>query len=456
MTETETGTVRKTKHFLSALRHELIANASVKRPLPPLPRNGPGMTLLPGRYSDALRRLPHIAVCVFAGVLFWLSWSMYGDSSGAYDETSSQRGILLGLAAAVPLVLVLSRPVAAWWLSLAGICVVAASGLDTELWPFAETTSASHLTVMVLVALRSQPRVAVVMWLCTAAAGNVVVKVFHQEAWEVNNVADFTLWSAIALTCAALVRGWWDARGRAVASHTETLAERSRRTTLEERTTIARELHDVVAHHMSLIAIQAEAAPYRVEKPPPELAASFVTIRENAVAALAELRRVLGVIRISDYGHDDDPEAPQPTLDALDGLLDNVRKAGLPVEKVVVGARRDLPQGVELSAYRIVQEALSNALRHAPGADTRVELAYVLGGLAVRVVNGPVGADAGPGTEAGSLNLGSGQGITGMRERVVMLHGELTAGPAAEGGYEVVAWLPTPAEAAQPTVMETV
>ena len=116
---------------------------------------------------------------------------------------------------------------------------------------------------------------------------------------------------------------------------------------------------------MSVVAIQAEAAPYRVENPPPELEQAFATIRENAVAALTELRRVLGVVRAEDY---EAPDAPQPTLADLDGLLANVREAGLTVEKTVTGAVRALPQGVELSAYRIVQEALSNALRHAPGA----------------------------------------------------------------------------------------
>jgi signal transduction histidine kinase len=222
------------------------------------------------------------------------------------------------------------------------------------------------------------------------------------------------------------------------AQQTVTAHERSRRTLLEERTTIARELHDVIAHHMSVVAIQAEAAPYRVENPPPELEKAFATIRENAVAALTELRRVLGVVRAEDY---EAPDAPQPTLADLDGLLANVREAGLVVEKAVTGAVRELPQGVELSAYRIVQEALSNALRHAPGASARVEIGYVLGGLGLRVVNGPPPAQA-----LIKPSPGAGHGITGMRERVAMLNGEMTAGRmddgAYEGGYEVAVFLP--------------
>ncbi|WP_309031519.1 sensor histidine kinase, partial [Streptomyces alfalfae] len=186
------------------------------------------------------------------------------------------------------------------------------------------------------------------------------------------------------------------------------------------------------AHHMSVVAIQAEAAPYRVENPPPELEQAFVTIRENAVSALTELRRVLGVVRAEDY---EAPDTPQPTLADLDRLLDNVRDAGLEVDKVVTGAVRELPQGVELSAYRIVQEALSNSLRHAPGAAARVEVGYVLGGLGLRIVNGPAKGLVKP-------SPGAGHGLTGMRERVTMLDGEMTAEVTADGGYEVTVFLP--------------
>ncbi|MBK3568323.1 sensor histidine kinase, partial [Streptomyces sp. MBT62] len=227
-----------------------------------------------------------------------------------------------------------------------------------------------------------------------------------------------------------------DAEQEVTAQQTVTAHERSRRTLLEERTTIARELHDVVAHHMSVVAIQAEAAPYRVENPPPELERAFVTIRENAVAALTELRRVLGVVRAEDY---EAPDAPQPTLADMDALLANVRDAGLSVDKAVTGAVRELPQGVELSAYRIVQEALSNTLRHAPGASARVEIGYVLGGLGLRIVNSPI-----PEPSLVKPSPGAGHGITGMRERVSMLNGEMTAAPADGGGYEVTVFLPVP------------
>lgn len=121
--------------------------------------------------------------------------------------------------------------------------------------------------------------------------------------------------------------------------------------------------------------------------------------------------------------------------------------AGLVAEKTITGAVRELPQGVELSAYRIIQEALSNTLRHAPGATAKVEIGYVLGGLGLRVVNGPPTGPVKP-------SQGAGHGITGMRERVAMLNGEMTAEPAADGGYEITAFIPVP-PAQEPTRSET-
>jgi len=143
------------------------------------------------------------------------------------------------------------------------------------------------------------------------------------------------------------------------------------RALLEERQRIARELHDVVAHHMSVIAIQAEAAPYKTADPPPELVESFAEIRASALSGLNELRRVLGVLR------SDTPDtAPQPGLDDLPGLLESARNGGVTVTSAVSGTPRPLPRGVDLSAYRIVQEALSNAMRHAPGSAVQVKLYY--------------------------------------------------------------------------------
>lgn len=175
------------------------------------------------------------------------------------------------------------------------------------------------------------------MWLVTLAYALVAETLFGGMYAYSSTSGPLLVVSALFLLTVSAVHIRRDAKKEVAVQLSVNAVERSRRTLLEERTTIARELHDVVAHHMSVVAIQAEAAPYRVENPPPELEQAFATIRENAVAALTELRRVLGVVRADDY---DAPDAPQPTLAELDGLLSNVREAGLTVEKTVTGAVR--------------------------------------------------------------------------------------------------------------------
>ena len=217
------------------------------------------------------------------------------------------------------------------------------------------------------------------------------------------------------------------------------LAEQERRHSgeralLEERQRIARELHDVVAHHMSVIAIQAEAAPYKTADPPPELVESFGEIRASALAGLTELRRVLGVLRTG--GQD---TTPQPGLADLDALLDSARSGGVSVTVTRSGNPVTLPEGVDLSAYRIVQEALSNAMRHAPGSHVRLHLAYRPDRLELEIRNGAVAPVLVP---SGTRAAGGGHGLVGMRERATMLGGSLDAGPTGDGGFLVAAVLP--------------
>ncbi|MFI1246837.1 sensor histidine kinase [Streptomyces anulatus] len=426
MTETQTKTsgpeFRAAAGAIDGLRNDLMRDVLAYRPLPPLNPDGRLIRRLP----EGMRRLvvwtPH-ALVLFAAFLVMMA----GFAEWNYR-------FLMGVVPAIPVAMTLIRPVAAFWASM--LATVFCGILGSELW--GPSTFAAQVVVLVVVAARTRPRTAALMWLLTLLFGVLV------EGGDPSITAPLVTLSAFALLVVAVVQIRRDAEREVTVQRTVTAVERDRRTLLEERTTIARELHDVVAHHMSVVAIQAEAAPYRVENPPPELEQAFVTIRENAVAALTELRRVLGVVRAEDY---EAPDAPQPTLAALDGLLDNVRETGLETEKVITGAVRELPQGVELSAYRIVQEALSNSLRHAPGASARVELGYVLGGLGLRVVNGPPRGLVKP-------SPGAGHGITGMRERVAMLNGEMTAGTTEDGGYEIAVFLPVPL-AAVPEPRET-
>ncbi|MET8164103.1 histidine kinase [Streptomyces sp. NPDC005329] len=412
---------------LRGLWEDLFHDAFAYRPLPRKHPDGRALGRLKGRRREYVAWSRHAVVGAAGALAMLIAWT---------DAQGSGLGLLIGLLALAPVLLTLVRPVGAFWLSLAGATVVAIIGTTYSDWPWLPGSFAAHLIVLTVVAIRTRPRTAAWMWMLTAAYGFVAETVFGGDYYY-TNTAPMLVFSAIILLAVTVWHIRRQAEEKVTAQQTVTAHERSRRTLLEERTTIARELHDVVAHHMSVVAIQAEAAPYRVENPPPELEKAFATIRENAVAALTELRRVLGVVRAEDY---EVPDAPQPTLAELDGLIANVRETGLDVEKTVTGAVRELPQGVELSAYRIVQEALSNTLRHAPGAGARVEIGYVLGGLGLRIVN-----DAPPNPSLIKPSPGAGHGITGMRERVSMLNGEMTAEPTPTGGYEVTVFLPVPA-----------
>ncbi|MET9546914.1 histidine kinase [Streptomyces sp. NPDC006627] len=416
------------REVLGGLREALFRDAFAYRLLPPRTTGGRTARLLPRAIRGYAVWARHALVVAAALITVFIAYQVgIGGNEAAY--------FLTGLVPAAAVLMTLVRPVGAFWVSLASTPLTAASGDVWDGWPWTPAAFFGHIVVIVVVAARTRPRTGLWMWLITAAYSLAAEGFIDDGYYGTGSDAPALLFfSALGLLVTTMAHVRREAQREVTVQRTVTAIERDKRTLLEERTTIARELHDVVAHHMSVVAIQAEAAPYRVENPPPELEQAFVTIRENAVSALTELRRVLGVVRAEDY---EAPDAPQPTLADLDRLLDNVRDAGLTVDKAITGAVRELPQGVELSAYRIVQEALSNALRHAPGAPARVEVGYVLGGLGLRIVNGPA-------TGLVKASPGAGHGITGMRERVTMLSGEMTAEPTPEGGYEVTVFLPVP------------
>ncbi|HEX6470175.1 MAG TPA: sensor histidine kinase [Streptosporangiaceae bacterium] len=213
---------------------------------------------------------------------------------------------------------------------------------------------------------------------------------------------------------------------------------------LRERARIARELHDVVAHAVSMIAVQAETAPYTMRDLSPEARHGYAEIARTARGALVEMRRLLNVLRADAKA--DAEVAPQPRLNRLTELIEQHRGAGGRVELSVHGSAHPLSATIELSAYRIVQEALTNARRHAPGAAVRVELTYLPDRLSVRVRDdgGRARAAGHPGTPQDAANAG--HGLLGMRERATMLGGRFSAGPATEGGYLVEAELPLTSE----------
>jgi signal transduction histidine kinase len=219
------------------------------------------------------------------------------------------------------------------------------------------------------------------------------------------------------------------------------LDEAAARAAAAERVRIARELHDVVSHHVSLMAIQAEAVGALLPARPAAAATSADLIGSTARAAMTELRRLLGVLRFQDH---EDPERPRltpvPSLSRLDELTDATRAAGLRVTSETSGLVAPLPPGVDLTAYRIIQEALTNAVRHAPGATACVRVTYEPSHISVEVTNGCSASPVTPRGPAGAV--GHGYGLAGIAERVASCGGALSLGPTGDGGFAVSARLP--------------
>jgi signal transduction histidine kinase len=336
--------------------------------------------------------------------------------------------VLIAFLTCAPLALRTRFPLSAWAASAAALIfaslVITPGSLGSSAYPLAGLLV--YALCLYAVTVRCRPRIVV-----AAAAFTVAWATFINPSSSLE---------AVFLTAVPVLLG---VVVRVRRSGERQLEEQERRHSgeralLEERQRIARELHDVVAHHMSVIAIQAEAAPYKTADPPPELVESFADIRASALAGLTELRRVLGVLRTG--GQD---TAPQPGLAGLDALLDSARSGGVSVTVTRSGNPVPLPEGVDLSAYRIVQEALSNAMRYAPGSHVQVHLAYQADDLALEVRN-----DAAPSAVpilvgGGGQGAGGGHGLVGMRERATMLGGSLDAGPTGDGGFRVTAILPT-------------
>ncbi|MFJ3419326.1 sensor histidine kinase [Streptomyces sp. NPDC086082] len=338
--------------------------------------------------------------------------------------------LLLGLASTLPLALVLgtgrlARSGAALALSLA--CVLC-------LVPFGGLTVAGVVAQLVCVYVLGRAG-------ATRLGGLLVLPYVvialgsHEQLTRIVAVLVATLASAAAATgIAHHVRSTAQAHSATEQAFADTLLEHAAR---GERARIARELHDVVAHHISMIAVQAETARLTTPGLPADGATRLLAIGDTARTALTEMRRLLGVLREdADTGVQ---RRPQPGLGQLLDLVDASRDAaGSSTRLIVSGPITPLDPGIEVTAYRIVQEALTNARRHAPGAAVDVELHYGDADLALRV------RDNGPGSTAAP----SGHGLLGMRERAATVGGTLRTGPAPGGGFLVEARLPVTSEEA--------
>ncbi|MEU4691363.1 histidine kinase [Actinoplanes sp. NPDC023714] len=328
--------------------------------------------------------------------------------------------LLIAVGSVLPVAVAYRRPVLAWRLTFLMLFAGTINAAPNEPWPWNTVQIIGALFVLLRLAATSESLVTI--WAVTLT----LVPVFLYAP-------DANAWGAGLLIVAVAAIGDIISRRRRTRELLEEQSElneleRAKRAVLEERARIAREMHDVVAHHMSMIAVQAETAPYRVEGLPDAAKEELTAIATAAREALTDMRRLLGVLR-SDQ--EETPKEPQPGYAEIADLVATARRAGLPVtcELPEIGG---LPDATGLAAYRIVQEALANAARHAPGGPVRLE-ARVSPKRLELIVRNELTTDA---------PEGSGHGLVGMRERVALLGGELDAGPDGEGGYRVVARIP--------------
>ena len=245
-------------------------------------------------------------------------------------------------------------------------------------------------------------------------------------------------WLTLIMVVAEIVK----IRRDRAAQEAETREEQAKRRAGEERLRIAREVHDVLAHHVSLINVQSGVALHLIDEQPEQARQALAAIKQSSKEVLVELRNILGVLRDVD-GADGAPRHPVASLDQLDPLLERMRAAGLRVRLTVTGTRRQVPSGVDAAALRIVQESLTNTYRHAGRAEATVLLDYRQDELRVQIDDDGRGPGASAVVIDRSAKLGSGSGLTGMRQRAEALGGTLVAGPRPGNGFRVTATLPT-------------
>jgi signal transduction histidine kinase len=396
-----------------------------------------------GRWAAALRRIaaaPHTPAVAGASLAVLAAAQAIAAPPGMSAGVANLQiaFVLLALATALPLGLLWAYP------PVAAVAVCAASVLS--LWTFHALPAAGLAAVLILLYRlgRSGSQVLAALlalpFLVLALAGSP---------------ASWARIPAVLLAALGPAAAWAGAAKRARSEAAEYMAAQAviagsmlEHTARGERARVSRELHDVVAHHISMIAVQAETARLTTPGMPAAGARQLSAIGDTARAALTEMRRLLGVLR-EDTRTGAAVRRPQPSLLQLNELLDEARDAsGSGVRLIIHGPMTALDPGIELAAYRIIQEALTNARRHAEGAAVDVELYYAVGALRLRVRdNGPGPPPTAASTIATAPPLG-GHGLLGMRERAAAVGGELRTGAAAGGGFLVEATLPTSAEAA--------
>jgi signal transduction histidine kinase len=352
--------------------------------------------------TPVLERIPRRWIDVaIAGVVAFIT------IGGAFSE-SPRHLVAVGAAAAASTALLVRRERPLAMLVVASFAYYAAMLADSgAVFP--------ALIVAFYSAAQFLPRRTAFLWGTAAFAGAALaVSIEHFDR------------SPAALARLAFLAAAW-VLGDNARVRRERQEDRARQAVADERARIARELHDVVTHNVSVMVVQAAAGNDVFDERPDQARAALAAIEQTGRQALGELRRLLDVVS--------DGNAPQPGLAQLDELVDHVRRAGVGVELTVDGTPRELPPALDLSAYRIVQEALTNTLKHAHASRATVRVRYAPGEVDVEVADDGVGA----------ASTGGGRGLVGMHERVKLFGGELRAGPRPGGGFEVRARMPVEA-----------
>lgn len=346
-------------------------------------------------------------------------------------------GAVLALALARGLALALTwlRPRAALVVSLLVTAITAAATVPepSEPWPWGTTAAFGHSFLLAIVGARGMSRRELANWWVVTQVVGAAAMAIAPDRGDWGGLFVMAVQSAIAVVVADLLRSRADTRRGLAELEGISKEERAKRARLEERARIARELHDVVAHHLSVVVVRADSAPHRIPRLPDDVRGEFAEIADAARASLTEMRRVLRLLR-----NEESPLGPQPGLSQLEDLVASTRQAGADV-RLDDGLPTGLDPAVELAAYRVVQEALSNAVRHSPNSAVQVTVRREGDDLTLKIWNGPAHTPPVP---------GSGHGLVGMRERVALLDGTVSVGPTPEGGYLVEASIPVGEEVA--------
>ncbi|WP_052091527.1 sensor histidine kinase [Modestobacter caceresii] len=395
---------------------------------------------------------PWTAGTAIAGILLVLL--QVPTTTGTYGLALAV-GIPLGLLQGLALPLALRRPLLATAVQFvaAAATALAVDPVDGHPWPLTVPGVLLLVAHVGLLAVCRGWRPAALVWGASLGglAGLMAVQV---REWGSETAGDITVAVYAASALLVLVGGSvWQQRSRLAgelsAAQRDVAVEQARRALVEERTRIARELHDVVAHTMSVVHMQASTARFRLPDLGPEAAAELQQIAGSAKAAMAEMRQLLGVLR--DDGANA-PVTPTPTLADLPELVAGTARGGTAARLTVdpALATREVPEIVQAAAYRVVQEALSNVVRHAPGASATVDVRLAPEGHAIEltVTNPPTAspvAPPGPGMDLREPTRAR-HGLIGIRERAALLGGWSSAGPVPGGGWQVDAHLPLAAE----------